>query len=191
MEPLKGTERFCLGEKELNISVSDFWGWSCSDLSDNIIRGLLAEFIVHSAVASVGSVRANWDSYDIVTQTGLRIEVKSSAYLQSWSPEDVFSKISFDIAPKHVWDGSTYAPNANRSGDLYVFCVFTAHTRDVLPLDLSYLDFYVLPTSVLDDRVPEQKRITLSSLLKLEPTKCDYKGLGTVIENARSRHEAS
>ena len=87
--------------------------------------------------------------YRSTSPSGLRIEVKSSAYLQAWTPEDVFSQISFDIAKKFAWDGATYASMAMRNSDLYVFCVFTARTRDVSILDLDYWDFYVLPTSVL------------------------------------------
>ena len=49
-------------------------------------------------------------------------------------------------------------------------------------LDLDYWDFYVLPTSVLDEKVSDQKEIALSSLLKLDPVKTDYAGLGAVIE---------
>ena len=86
--------------------------------------------------------------------TLLLLPVKSSAYLQAWTPEDVFSQISFDIAKKFAWDGATYASMAMRNSDLYVFCVFTARTRDVSILDLDYWDFYVLPTSVLNEKVP-------------------------------------
>ena len=52
-------------------------------------------------------------------------------------------------------------------------------------LDLDYWEFYVLPTSVLDTNIPTQKKISLSSLLKLEPVKTDYAGLGKVIETIK------
>lgn len=63
-----------------------------------------------------------------------------------------------------------------------MFCVFTALTRDVSMLNLDYWDFYVLPTSVLNEKVPDQKHIALSSMLKLGPIKTDFAGLGSVIE---------
>ena len=135
--------------------------------------------------------RADWLPFDLTSPSGLRIEVKSSAYLQAWTPEDVFSQISFDIAKKFAWDGATYASMAMRNSDLYVFCVFTARTRDVSILDLDYWDFYVLPTSVLNEKVPEQKTITLSSLLKLEPAKVDFAGLPAAVESVRLPDETT
>ena len=38
-----------------------------------------------------------------------------------------------------------------------------------------------MPTVVLNERVPTQKSITLASLLKLEPTKVGFEGLGAAI----------
>jgi hypothetical protein len=42
-------------------------------------------------------------AYDLITSTGIRIEVKSSAYLQSWSQKRL-STISFSISPARYWD---------------------------------------------------------------------------------------
>ena len=97
----------------------------------------------------------------------------------------MFSQISFDIAKKFAWDGATYASMAMRNSDLYVFCVFTARTRDISILDLDYWDFYVLPTSVLNEKVPEQKTI------KLEPVKTDFAGLPAAVESVRLSNETT
>lgn len=96
----------------------------------------------------------------------------------------MFAQIRFDIAKKTAWDNETAssAAVAKRNCDLYVFCLFTAKTRDISLLDLDYWDFYVLPTSVLNEKVPDQKGISLSSLLKLNPIKADFSRLGEVIE---------
>ena len=161
MEQLNGNEPFTLHGSDTSIMLQDFWRWAYSDLLNNTHRGVLAEFLVHSA------------------------------HLQAWTPEDVFSQISFDIAKKFAWDGAAYASMAMRNSDLYVFCVFTARTRDVSILDLDYWDFYVLPTSVLNEKVPEQKTITLSSLLKLEPVKTDFAGLPAAVESVRLSSETT
>ena len=58
-------------------------------------------------------------------------------------------------------------------------------TKDVSLLNLDYWDFYILPTHVLDEKVPNQKSIALSSLLKLEPIKTDYAKLGSIIESIK------
>lgn len=187
MELLTGKEEFTLHGAGTGITVLDYWAWSCSDLYDNTMRGVMAEFLVYSSLNENtppdSQMRTNWLPYDVTSPTGRRIEVKSAAYIQSWTPDDVYSKISFDIAKKVAWDGVNYASEAKRNCDLYVFCVFTALTRDISVLNLDYWDFYVLPTSVLDEKVPDQKHIALSSLLKLEPVKTDYSGLGAVIES--------
>lgn len=191
MEQLNGNEPFTLHGSDTSIMLQDFWRWAYSDLLNNTHRGVLAEFLVHSALETKDVARADWLPFDLTSPSGLRIEVKSSAYLQAWTLEGVFSQISFDIAKKFAWDGATYASMAMRNSDLYVFCVFTARTRDVSILDLDYWDFYVLPTSVLNEKVSEQKTITLSSLLKLEPTKTDFAGLPAAVESVRLSNEAT
>ena len=91
----------------------------------------------------------NWLPFDIMSPTGRRIEVKSAAYIQAWTSENIFAQIRFDIAKKLAWDNDTasYAAIAKRNCDLYVFCLFTAKTKDIPLFNLDYWDFYVLPTS--------------------------------------------
>lgn len=127
-------------------------------------------------------MRVDWTPYDLISPSGRRIEVKSAAYLQSWE-NDYYSKIIFDIAPKRAWDPKTgYAPEITRHSDLYVFCVYTALSRDESILNLDLWDFFVLPTSVLDQQRPNQKSIAYSSLLGLHPVKADFSTLGNIIE---------
>ena len=170
---LTGNEEFTLHGKGAGITVLDFWRWAFSDLIDNTQRGVMAEFLVYSSLKSeyphCTQMRENWLPFDVTSPSGRRIEVKSAAYIQAWTPENIFAS----------------ATVAKRNCDLYVFCLFTAKTKDVSLLDLDYWDFYVLPTSVLDEKVPDQKGISLSSLLKLEPVKTDYAGLGAVIESIK------
>lgn len=191
MEQLNGNESFTLHGVDTSIVLQDFWRWAYSDLLNNTSRGVLAEFLVHSALNAKDIVRTDWLPFDLISTSGLRIEVKSSAYLQAWTSEDVFSQISFDISKKAAWDGTSYSSIAMRNNDLYVFCVFTAHTRDISILNLDYWDFYVLPTSVLNEQVPEQKTISLSSLLKLEPIKTDFAGLPAAVESVRLPNETT
>lgn len=190
MEQLTGNEEFTLHGTGAGITVIDFWRWAFSDLIDNTQRGIMAEFLVYSSLKRVlpgTQMRENWLPFDVMSPSGRRIEVKSAAYIQAWTPENIFAQIRFDIGKKLAWDNvtATSATVAERNCDLYVFCLFTAKTKDVSLLDLDYWEFYVLPTSVLDEKVPDQKGISLSSLLKLAPVKTDYAGLGSVIENIK------
>lgn len=188
---LTGNEEFTLHGTSAGITVMDFWRWAFSDLIDNTQRGVMAEFLVYSSLNRFTShytrMRENWLPFDVISPSGRRIEVKSAAYIQAWTPENIFAQIRYDIRKKLAWDNTTAtsATVAKRNCDLYVFCLFTAKTKDVSLLDLDYWDFYVLPTSVLDEKMPDQKGIALSSLLKLEPVKTDYTGLGAVIESIK------
>ena len=58
-------------------------------------------------------------------------------------------------------------------------------TKDISLLNLDYWEFYVLPTSVLNKKLPNQKSIAFSVLQKLNPVKTDYTGLSTVIETIK------
>ncbi len=189
MQTLTGNEEFTLHGASAGISVKDFWSWAYSDLFDNTQRGIMAEFLVYSSIRSThdSQMRENWLPFDVTSPSGRRIEVKSAAYIQAWTPENIFAQVRFDIGKKLAWDNATasYASEAKRNCDLYVFCLFTAMTKDVSLLNLDYWDFYVLPTSVLNEKLPNQKSIAFSALQKLNPVKTDYAGLGAVIETIK------
>jgi hypothetical protein len=173
-----GKESFVFNGDKLPINVLSFWQWSTSELLGNALRGILAEFIVASTIDALDAPREEWDAYDLITKNGLKIEIKSSAYLQSWKQKQL-SKISFGIQPTTVWDkDNKRSLEAKRQADVYVFCLL-AHEEQatVNPLDLSQWVFYVLDTKILDDKKPLQKTITLSSLLKLNPVEADYGNL--------------
>jgi len=170
-----GKESFLLNGEKLSFDVLSFWQWSSSELLGNALRGVLAEFIIASALEITKKPREEWDAYDLITSTGLKIEVKSSSYLQSWE-QTKLSKIIFGIQPTE--DILINNGEKIRRSDIYIFCVLSHQNKDTVdPLNLSQWDFYILDTSVLNERVKEQKTITLSSLLKLKPVKVRYDGL--------------
>jgi len=177
-----GKESFVFNGDKLPINVLSFWQWSTSQLLGNALRGILAEFIVASAIDVLDSPREEWDAYDLMTKDGLKIEVKSSAYLQSWKQKEL-SKISFGIQPTKVWDESNNrSSESKRQADVYVFCVLAHNDQSTVnPLDLSQWEFYVLDTKVLNDKAPLQKTIALSSLLKLNPVKAAYSELESLL----------
>ncbi|MCB2155916.1 hypothetical protein KQI84_13620 [bacterium] len=167
----------------------DFWSWSSSQLVGNALRGILAEFIVASALGCAEGVRREWDAYDILTHDGLKIEVKSSAYIQSWS-QPRLSTISFDISPKRAWDGksNTTASIPVRSADVYIFCLLNHKDRmSIDPLNLSQWRFHVLSRQVLDSKGPGQKTITLSSLTKLNPQAVQYEEIAGAVRDEANR----
>lgn len=157
-----------------------FWQWSSSELLGNAYRGVLAEFIIASALDILDGFRQEWDEYDLETRNGLKIEVKSAAYLQSWE-QDRLSAINFGIAPTRDFQ-SLYGKKFRRS-DIYIFCVLVHKDKEsVNPIDLSQWDFYILETKVLNKKSLTQQTITFSSLLKLNPIKVNYNGLKKEIQ---------
>ncbi len=181
-----GDEPFVFNSEELPLNVLSFWQWSSSELLGNALRGMLSEFIVASTIDVLETPREEWDAYDLITKEGLKIEIKSSAYLQSWD-QTKLSKIIFGIQPTTIWeDTNTRSKEVKRQADIYIFCVL-AHTdkSTVNPLDLVQWDFYILATKILNEKVPKQKTITLSSLLRLNPIKVKYDGLKEQISTMR------
>ena len=182
VELLNGQEPFHgLGAEEL--LLVDYWRWSGSVLLDNTTRGILAEFLIAAALGLHKKPRREWDEFDLRMASGTTIEVKSSAYVQSWKQSKP-SVIEFGIASHRSWNAETgeYREGIKRWADIYVFCVFTGK-EPLHPLDTSKWDFYVLPTKVLDQEYPEQKTIRLSSLEKLSPHKCSYADLKRTISD--------
>ncbi|GAA1823386.1 hypothetical protein GCM10009714_01560 [Microlunatus capsulatus] len=165
----------------------DFWRWSSSDLLGNAMRGVLAEFIVGTALdCIVGTVREEWDAADLKTSEGVRIEVKSSAYVQSWHQTKAFNPV-FGIQPTLGWDADTnLTSERRRQADVYVFCLL--HHRDKLsadPLDVSQWTFLVLSTERLNEVFDQQKSVTLGSLRsRAHPAEVSYDGLRAGVEAA-------
>ncbi len=95
------------------------------------------------------------------------------------------SDISFGIAPAKIWDENThqYSEKANRNSDLYVFCVYKERISKEISnlLDMNNWQFWLLKTQKLDEKMPEQKKISLNVLEKMA-TKCGILDLKEKIE---------
>jgi len=180
-----GAEPFRDGPTTLDFGLLAFWQWSVSDLVSNATRGVLAEYIVAKAIGmSDDSIRDQWQAFDLETQSGVKVEVKSAAYCQSWEQRE-HSAIEFGIRPSRAWDTTTnrFSDERKRQADVYVFCLLKhKDKRTIDPMRLEQWDFYVLPTSVLNEKVPDQKKISLSVLLKLDPAKVKYGEIERTIE---------
>lgn len=162
--------------------LSDFWAWQSSDLLNNTLRGSYCEFVVSAALGvDLSGVNEDWTPYDILMPCGessIRIEVKSSAYLQAWE-QSRLSSVQFSIRPSRAWSAEAgYSETVKRNSDVYVFCLYTETDRSKAdPLILDGWDFYVLPTKRIDALCGQQKTISFPSLLMLEPLKANFSGL--------------
>lgn len=178
-----GSETFLNGDTS---TLLDYWAWAHSDIMGNTERGKIAEYIVAMAVNAHRTTRTEWDSYDILSEDHIRIEVKSSAFLQTWYQKK-YSEITFGIRPTQGWNKSdnTYDQTRKRQADVYVFCVFNCKEKDAAnPLDLNQWVFYVLSAKKLDNMMPNQKSARLSVIQKSGAIYSDYSGLHQAIYDA-------
>lgn len=189
-----GRERFRDGSADLDFDLLTFWQWSGSDLLSNSMRGVLAEFLVARALrAEAEGVREEWASYDLTTENGTKVEVKSAGYLQSWYQKHL-SQISFVVPKRRPWDANTNRLGGVpvRPADVYVFALLSHKDKATVdPMDVDQWTFFVLPTSVLDRRKRSQHSITLPTLETLCGRSVSFSGLrAAVLEAARCREEA-
>lgn len=183
---LTGNEHFLFNGVPINRLLLDFWSWQASDLLSNTLRGALAEYIVATAL-DIGTDhdRTGFFEYDLLYGS-TRIEVKSSAYLQTWE-RDGLSRISFNIYPSRPASAlniNDYDPE--RRSDIYVFCIFTETDREKAnPMLLEQWTFYVVRTSDIDRLLGNQRTLSLSTLKSLPHTECSYDGLKQSIDSLR------
>ena len=187
-----GTERFLVSGDDAGFDLLAFWQWSTSDLISNATRGVLAEFIVARALGiGASDVRAEWAAHDLTTPDGIKIEVKSAAYVQTWFQKRL-SVISFDVRKTLKWDPETNRQGIERerTADVYVFALFTPKEKTTAnPLELDQWKFYAVPTEWLNQRKRSQHSITLASLQRVFGDACSYTVLAESVRAAKERHD--
>ncbi|WP_291314182.1 hypothetical protein [Corynebacterium sp. UBA2622] len=185
---LKGPEDPILdSDGETAGTLLNFWSWAYSDPLDNAARGVFAEYLVALATGSTGESRKDWAAYDLTTPAGIALEVKSSAYVQTW-PQKKPSEIRFSTYEAQGWDPLTneYSSTPARSADIYVFCVLNHLDRNTVnPLDTRQWDFYVTTSKRLNETIGRQKSIGLNPLLtRVQPVKTTFSELDDAIAEA-------
>lgn len=178
-----GEEKLSIDNQVLSYSLLDFWRWSASDILSNAMRGRFAEFIVGSAIdLDIQQLRHEWAAYDLRSKEGIEIEVKSSAYLQSWQ-QVKYSNISFSIKSSKAWeaDKGLRCEESKRQAHIYIFCLLHHKVQESIdPMKLEQWSFYVVPTYKLAEK---QASISLKPLQKLAE-KVGYNELKAAIEKS-------
>ena len=171
-----GKEKFIMNGTTQNFSLIDFWSWNQSDLIENRTRGILAEYIVKNALEVTNNERIEWDDYDLMTETGLKIEIKSASYIQTWE-QDKFSKISFDISVNK-------RSKSERKSDFYIFCLLDCKNQnEINPLILEQWTFFLVETNEINNVLKSQSTLSLNSLRKkLNHFECKYYELKNLIK---------
>lgn len=182
-----GDEPFVCGGSQIGCTLLEFWRWSVSDLVSNATRGRLAEFVVAKALGiSTSTPREEWAAYDLVTPAGVKVEVKSAAYLQSWAHKD-YSAIRFGTRKTRSWnaDSGQFATDARHQADLYIFALLAHKEKETVdPMNLDQWAFYVLPTRTLSARTRGQKSISLAAVESLCGPPAPYDQLALRLDQA-------
>lgn len=121
-----------------------------------------------------------------------KVEVKPSAYIQTWFQKR-YSNIIFGIQPTQAWDeqSNTYEREKTRQADVYVFCILKHKEQTTInPLDLHQWEFYVLNSKVLNEKVPLQKSISLNRLKKLGAVLCGFESLNELVRNQHNQSKS-
>lgn len=194
VKPKQGNEQFKTDGQPLDYTLVEFWRWSVSDLVSNATRGILAEFIVAKALISpTDTVRDEWGAFDLITPAGVKVEVKSAGYIQSWSQKR-YSTIQFRTPKTKAWDPNTnqMISVSKRQADVYVFAMLAHKEKATVdPMDVAQWQFYVLPTSVLNQRTRSQHSITLKSLEGLAGSPVDYGRLAAAVAKAAGNNSTT
>ncbi len=177
-----GDEKIIDNGTYLPYTMLNFWQWALSNIKFGMTRGTFANFIVRCSLDIGGiptrtTIGTGFEPYDLdgpiikSTRKISRIEVKSSSYLNSETCR-YSERASFNISPARLPDNSgDYRDDApkQRNNDIYVFCLYTATDNRRNILDLSWWEFFVLPTYKIerDENLRKQKTISLSRVKEL------------------------
>ena len=163
---MTGKEKFSLSGKELDFDITDFWKFQYSNIYS--LHGEIAEFVIARALGIAEAQNSEyWTLWDI-TYRGVKIEVKATAYFHLWNTDGKISKQrTFSIAPANGDYDKENSGNSElrRQNDLYFFCLINGDTKENSnPLNLNNWEFYVVPTSFLNEHCGNNKTISLGRI---------------------------
>ena len=175
LQTLTGTETILPG-----VTVRDLWAWAMGDLRLNTNRGALAQFLVAKAVGDDRLMDDGWGNFDVRSADGTTIEVKSSAYWQSWKQTRP-SDIKFTGLMGKPWSEETgYGPESIVRADVFVFAHNACADRSTYDsLRLSDWQFFVVPGHLIQQR--GMKSIGLEPLRKLAPSPVSWNDIADAV----------
>jgi hypothetical protein len=115
---------------------------------------------------------------------GFGIEVKTSAYCQSWYHSKP-SQIIFGIGKARSWNSETgkYVGEPTRSAHCYVFCHYPEMDRaKANVLDVPAWDFYVASASTINERFAIRKSKSAAGV-RTQALRCKFDGLKETVDS--------
>ena len=156
-----GKPAFRIGDVVAKVSQVAFG----KPLVTNVLRGHVAEAIIALALEPEWNwCSADYAGWDFDRPDGIRLEVKQSAAMQSWSTGKP-SKAIFDVAARTgYWEGGTeWIAKAGRPAHLYVFAHHSIYGDAADHRDPMQWEFYVVPSNAL----PDVKKLGLATISTL------------------------
>ena len=162
---LSGKEKFTQHGNETNLSILDFWQFKFSNIYN--MQEIMAEYLVAKALGKDEADNdAYWRLFDIAYR-GKRIEVKQSSYYHPWNENGKISdQRIFSIAKANSsYEDNTKENRYERQNDIYVFCLNVGKTKEEAnPLNLDNWQFYIVPTSFINENCGDNKTISLGRI---------------------------
>ena len=162
MDLLSGKEPFTSNGSATSYTITDYWSFQFSNVLH--VPEEVAEFLVAKALGlEKPQNKDTWTLFDMEYR-GKRIEVKETSYYHSFNEAGkVSSRRSFGITKAYGEDGAY-----ERQNDVYVFCLLKGTDEDsAWPLELGHWEFYVVPTSTINELFTDQKTVSLSRIQKI------------------------
>ncbi len=175
---LTGGEQFKnTGQKKF--SILEFWQYGFSSLNSNVLRGVVAEFLVENALKDKSEieVRSPWGDYDVLYK-GKKIEVKCTSYIQDWDQNKLTTIKWSGLRAKKLYYSEAVSklsdmdPTKDYKADIYILSLFKHQEHGTLDiLDINQWCFYVLTREQIKTISGNRMEITLVKLKKagIEP----------------------
>lgn len=184
---LTGNEPFLnTGDKEF--TVLDFWQYAFSNLNSNIVRGILAEFLVETALNEIDTIdiRNPWGDYD-VEYNSKTIEVKCCAYLQDWDQLNLSTIKWSGLKAKTLHWNDAVAKQIRQEkkeykAQIYILALLDHKETGTLNiLDMEQWCFYVLSKEKLKSLTKDGGSASLSLLKRNGIEPISYRNLKAAI----------
>ena len=179
-ETLKNTNK--------KFSILEFWQYGFSNLNSNILRGVLAEYLVEKALNGDKEIeiRNPWGDTDVIYK-GKKIEVKCTSYLQDWDQNNLSTIQWSGLKAKTLYWSSAVGKfkkdqTKEYKSDIYILSILNHKETETLDiLDLDQWCFYVLTKEQLKEISGDRTRISLSKLVKNNVESVGFGELKSVI----------
>jgi len=146
-------------------SLINFWQWAYSDLNQNVTRGMVGQYIIAWTLGIDATPDDAWGSYDLLSPSNKKIEVKTTSYLQAWVQKNE-PKPKFRIRKTYFYSRDTgYSKEKDFQADIYVLCYF--FEKDKQKADVMNLDqwkFWVLPKENIEKLFSAKETLSVDVL---------------------------